>query len=320
MMKKILWPFVFLIIVALPTCKPDDPENPYTTTTTVVQNDNPNLEVIPTSNFAWLHEKVFLPTCANSGCHDGTFEPEFRSVSSSYHTLVHHPVITNNTANSFEYRVVPGDTTLSLLHERLTNFIPNTSGIMPLETDGTDWMENKALYISKIESWIMSGAKDMYGNPPPPAEATPLPIIYGLAIFPQNNTTSPYPRETDSPFGIGAIEVPAGIVDVWIFPYQETAYPVGFEAISLQTSLSATNFVPTFASTFSAQTPITALDFGDSPSSFYYKATLDLSTATSGQTYYMRCSVDDGLQVNPTLIPNDSSEPFWYLFFSILIQ
>lgn len=319
-MKKMHWSIYLMMALAFATCKADDPENPYLTTTTVVNNDNPNLEEIPSSNFAWLHEKVFLLTCANSGCHDGSFEPEFRSVASSYNTLVHHPVITNDAANSFSYRVVPGDTAYSLLHERLTKFIPNTSGIMPLETDGTDWLANKDLYISKIESWILSGAKDMYGNPPPPAESTPLPIIYGLAIFPHDNTTTSYPRDTENPFGIGAIEVPAGLVDVWIFPYQEQAYPVGFEGIGIQASLSATNFVPTFSSTFAPQTPITALDFGDSPNDFYYKATLDLSTATTGQTYYLRCSIDDGLQVNPTVIPNGSSEPFWYLFFSILVQ
>lgn len=320
MMKKLQWSFIALLALASVTCKPDDPENPYLNATTAVQNDNPNIEEIPSTNFAWLHEKVFLPTCANSGCHDGTFEPEFRSVAGSYQTLVNHPVITNNATNSFVYRVVPGDTAYSLLHERLTNFIPNTSGIMPLETEGTDWMANKALYLSKIESWIMGGAKDMYGNPPPPAEGTPLPIVYGLAIFPHDNTTSPYPRDTDSPFGIGAIEVPSGLVDVWILPYQEQAYPVGFESIGLQGALSATNFVPTLNSTFAPQTPITALDFGDSPNQFYYKATLDLSTATPGQTYYLRCSIDDGLQVNPTVIPNGSSEPFWYLYFSILVQ
>jgi hypothetical protein len=311
----------FLTLVLLVFgCKPKVPENPYSELTYVVNNENPNLEAIPATNFAWLHEKIFRPTCANSGCHDGTFEPEFRSVASAYNTLVNHPVITNNASNSFNYRVVPGDTAFSLLHERLTVFIPNTSGVMPLETSGTDWFENSAMYISKIESWILAGAKDMYGNPAPSAEMSTPPIIYGLAIFPHDNTTDPYPRDTESPFGIGAIEVPNGLVDVWIFPYQEQAYPTGFTSIGLNASLSATNFVPTLTSPFAAQPPITALDFGDSPNQFYYKATLDLSTASSGQTYYLRCNINDGIQPNSTEIPSNTSEPFWYLFFSILVQ
>jgi hypothetical protein len=312
-----------LILIAfalIASCKPNEPENPYTGLVQTVNNDNPNLAAIPNTNFAWLHEKIFRPTCANSGCHDGTFEPEFRSVAGAYNTLVNHQVIANNATNTFTYRVVPGDTSLSLLHERLTTFIPNTSGIMPLETNGTDWLENKTLYLSKIESWILSGAKDMYGNPPPSAEMTTPPIIYGLAIFPHDNTTNPYPRDPDSPFGIGAIEVPNALVDVWIFPYQEQVYPIGFESIGLTASLSATNFVPVLASNFTPQTPITALDFGDSPSQFYYKATLDLSSASSGQTYYLRSQIDDGLQSTITEIPSSNSEAFWYLFFSILIQ
>jgi hypothetical protein len=318
MMHKLT--FLILLILGLSACKPSDPENPYFGLPPVVNNQNPNLASIPATNFAWLHEKVFRPTCANSGCHDGTFEPEFRTVASSYNTLVNHPVITNNATNSFNYRVVPGDTALSLLHERLTTFIPNTSGMMPLETVGTDWPTNSSEYISKIESWILSGAKDMYGNPPPSSEMSTPPIIYGLAIFPHNNTTDPFPRDPDSPFGIGAIEVPNTMVDVWIFPYQEQVYPTGFESIAINASLSATNFIPVISGNFLAQTPITALDFGDSPSSFYYKTTLDLSTAANGQTYYLRCQVDDGLQTNPTEIPNNGSEPFWYLYFSILVQ
>jgi hypothetical protein len=306
--------------ITLGQCKPKEPENPYTTLDYTVQNDNPNLDVIPSTNFAWLHEKIFRPTCANSGCHDGTFEPEFRSVASAYNTLVHHPVIANNANNTFSYRVVPGDTALSLLHERLTVFIPNTSGIMPLSDEGTDWAENGANYISKIEQWILAGAKDMYGNPAPAAEMSTPPVVYGLAIFPHDNTTTPYPRDTENPFGIGAIEVPAGLVDVWILPFQEDLYPVGFQSISLAASLSATNFTPSYTGVFTAQTPISALDFSDNPNQFYYKATLDLSSAQSGQTYYLRNTIVDGLQASPTEIPNSSSEAFWYLFFSILVQ
>ena len=41
---------------------------------------------LPEGNFAWLHQQAFAPTCANSGCHDGTFEPDFRTVGASWNT------------------------------------------------------------------------------------------------------------------------------------------------------------------------------------------------------------------------------------------
>jgi len=31
-----------------------------------------------------IHKNIFVKTCANSGCHDGTFEPDFRTAESSF--------------------------------------------------------------------------------------------------------------------------------------------------------------------------------------------------------------------------------------------
>ena len=57
----------------------------------------------------------------------------------------------------FEYRVMPGDTANSWLHERITT---NDSilGRMPLYD--TLFPEEIAL----IENWILDGAKDAFGN------------------------------------------------------------------------------------------------------------------------------------------------------------
>jgi len=159
--------FIVFVILLLASCdKEDTNQNPYNNRPEV-QEETSTLNSIPPDNFAALHQNIFSKTCANSGCHDGTFEPDFRSIESSYYTLVNHPVITNDQAGSFDYRVFPGNSSASLLYERLTTFIPNTSGIMPLEVDpGSDWEQKKDQYMNDIKTWIDGGAHDMFGNPP----------------------------------------------------------------------------------------------------------------------------------------------------------
>jgi len=118
-------------------------------------------------SFEGLHAYIFKPTCANSGCHDGTFEPDYRTILSTYNTLVYHPIVKNDPSNSYQYRVVPGDLSKSILYNRLTKDIDGQSGIMPLVVDpNSDWEAKKAEYINNIKEWIENGAKDIFGNTP----------------------------------------------------------------------------------------------------------------------------------------------------------
>jgi hypothetical protein len=311
-----------LCVWSLSACKKDAPKNPYDEIETGVQNDNPDPDQYPEGSFGWLHGKVFSPTCANSGCHDGTFEPDFRTISSSYYSLVNHPVVANDEAGSFNHRVVPGNVDASFLHERLTVEIPNTSGMMPLAAeDDPSWNANSSFYIQKIRDWISAGAPDMAGNPAPSAGVNGPPLVYGMAIFPVGNTTNPYPRETDSPYGIGSITVPAGLVDVWILPFDDNAFVNGFESASMKVSSSLSDFSNAISADFALQsTPLTALDFGDNPNPFYYKTTIDLSSFESGEICYVRNYIDDGVQPALTEVPNNASNAFWYLIFSLKIQ
>ena len=108
--------FLFIIIsLIFQSCKKDGEINPY---------DNPILNspedtiinyFIDATTFQALHNNIFIPTCANSGCHDGTFEPDFRTIESSYNTLVYHPVIKNDNVNSYEFRVKPSSSEKSVL-------------------------------------------------------------------------------------------------------------------------------------------------------------------------------------------------------------
>lgn len=159
-------PRIPTILIALPaacllavgcTKEPANPFDPFAEEEAV---DNGEIQLDPTS-LAGLHANIFGKTCANAGCHDGTFEPDFRTIGSTYNTLVNHPVIKNDPQGSFTYRVVPGDAGRSLLIARLTYDIDGNSGVMPLVVEpGSDWYEKKDEYIDHIKTWINEGAKE----------------------------------------------------------------------------------------------------------------------------------------------------------------
>lgn len=136
------------------------PPNPYDdilypTPPTPVDTLNPN-------SFVAIHRDILRPRCSVPGCHDGHFEPDFRTVQSSYSTLVYASIIKNNADSTFTFRVVPNDTTNSVLHERITNccFV-NQNDRMPQDNIGVPLESD---YISRIENWIMDGAKNMFGE------------------------------------------------------------------------------------------------------------------------------------------------------------
>lgn len=107
-----------------------------------------------------IHKSILQPRCATPGCHDGHFEPDFRTIQSSYATLVWNKVTKNNNSSSFKFRVVPYDFQNSWLHERLITK-DATIGQMPLYSTPLNSGE-----VNQIKSWIQNGAKDYLGNSP----------------------------------------------------------------------------------------------------------------------------------------------------------
>ncbi|MEZ4687387.1 MAG: hypothetical protein R3B47_15350 [Bacteroidia bacterium] len=171
-----------VFIAAINACiEPKPPENPFDDlprdTTAII--DGPELDP---NGIASIHRDVFSVTCANSGCHDGTFEPDFRSIKLSYNTLVYHPIIKNNPAGDYEFRVMPGQPNKSVLWNRLNEDIDGQSGIMPL-AGARLGLAGKEERISKarIRSWIEGGAKDMFGNSPGDGDLQPA--AKGMVAF-----------------------------------------------------------------------------------------------------------------------------------------
>jgi hypothetical protein len=314
MSKRVLIPALFLLFAW--SCKPEH-INPYDS---VVPEENPQDAIeYPVGSFAYLYKNVFKPTCANSGCHDGTFEPDFRTISSSYNTLVHQPVIANDATNSFEYRVVPGDTSSSLLHERLLRFLPNSSGIMPLALENnSDWPSKKNEYIQAIKSWIMSGALDVMGNPAPQPNTNQLPMNYGLAVFPPGNTTNQFQRGNPGFTGIGPFIINGGVSDVYIYPWDDNAGLINYQLLEWELSYSATDFQPIASGLFYASPVVHSYDFGGSAANFTKRSTIDFSPY-SGETVYMRVRMNDGLQETDNFVPTNNSAPYWYAIYSFQI-
>lgn len=321
MTKKIKYGLILLIgsSIIFSSCKKDPVINPYDNLIRV-DNSNPNILTIPNSNFAWIQAKIFKPTCANSGCHDGTFEPNFNTISSSYNTIINQSVISNDINNSFNFRVKPGDSDNSLMYARMITEFPNTSGMMPAVVDpGSDWGQNMNNYLNIIETWIDNGAKDMYGNDAPSSTADFPPQVTGLVVFPQGNTTTPYERDLEQ-VEITPILVEATQIDIWIYVTDDNTAPNSMDNNYIKASQDITNFEEAITADYSVNSPLIANDFFNNSVGFLHKATLDLNGYQSGDTFFLRNVLDDSVQENFTELPNAGSNAVITSYFVIKIQ
>ena len=126
-----------------------------------------------------IHRDILFPRCGVPGCHDGHFEPDFRTVQSSSSTLVYANIIKNNADSSFTFRVIPYDTAQSVLHERITNCcFANVNDRMPQDNIGVPLEEE---YVTRIENWILNGAQNMFGEVPSYPHQAPQ-VGYYLAV------------------------------------------------------------------------------------------------------------------------------------------
>lgn len=302
-----------LVLLAAAACKKETP-NPYDELER--GSPNPTVDAIPQDNFAWIHQKILRPNCALSGCHDGTFEPEFRSIGGSYNSLVFHPVVANDPQGTFVHRVVPGDVQASFLHERLNVFVPNTSGIMPLGlSENSSWPANRDAYNAVINNWIATGARDMFGQLP--GQGNLEPQVTGILAFPAGSSGSPYLRGEGE--GILPIEVPAGNVDLW-FAFSDDDTPAGslaYNKIKVAPAGSSFEAVPELD--LSTGSAISGPDLGNSPTTFTHRVQLELGSYAAGTVLFVRVYVQDTDHPGPTEIPDDGTTAPMSNYFSLRI-
>ena len=292
---------IFLMMAAGCTKETDTPANPYDgvnydTDTTADPNPDPN-------SIMGLHKNIFSVRCAIPGCHDGTFEPDFRTVQSTYSTLVYQPVnkFTVNGVDSFEYRVKPGDATGSFIHERLTT---NTSDYMPSNGNRLSTSD-----IAHIDQWINDGAKDQNGNLP--VKPNNLPAVLGFAAFDSSLTQRFDTIKKDGiPYNPFLLQQNQTFILLFVLDDDET--PVSQLTFNkLKISTDKNNF--TGAATYNA----TYVNF------FGYEVwqvTLNTSAFIPNKEYYFRYYVNDGTHPSNLEFPRDEL-PFYYkTLFAFYIQ
>lgn len=290
-MRKVL--SILLLILAVMACNKtidNNPPNPFV-------GDGGGGEVtIPLDSVTieGLHQNIFVSKCANPTCHDGSFEPDFRTVQSTYSSLVYHPVVKNDDQESFDFRVVPGDTAASWLVKRLV--ADEVLGRMPLYAEPLTTNE-----IEAVKVWVMEGAKDIFGNP---AQFPNLPpAVSGFVAFDQNQVRIDTARIDggNSPFRV----VPGTSVTLAIFVEDDSTTTQNLQNQYVEFSYDQQNFFNPKTMSFFASEIVSG--------------SFNASDFLSDTTVYFRYYVEDADGAS-TLVPNAESPFYFNNYFSFRIQ
>lgn len=295
-------------------CAKEDPapHNPYedvnyNTDTTTHQTPDPY-------SITGLHKNIFSTRCNVPGCHDGTFEPDFRTIQSTYSTLVYQHVnkVTVNNVDSFYYRVIPFDTTKSFIHERLTTSTPD---YMPSNGNRLSQTE-----IHQINTWIMNGAKDINGNIPVAPNNLPTLIngnghffynaLDSFNIFPFYASVIDTSRYMNIPYNPFMVNANANIrIIFWV---QDDSTAVGNLLVN-QCKLSL------LENDFSAAQTVTASYINLGAPNQFWMATFPVTWPIGTQVYFRYYMKDTD---NPAIVEFPRTEqPFYYKsFFSFIVQ
>jgi hypothetical protein len=300
MMKKLS----FLILPLLFACNASEPDvnNPYDNQAVgqeheKVKGDDKDIDA---NSIQGLHKNIFKPTCANSGCHDGNFEPDFRTIESSYNTLVNQAIIKNDENAPLTSRVVPGNSSGSMLVKRLEVDLNNNSGIMPLVTEpGSDWPSKKNEYIQNVKNWIDAGALDQFGNPP---TTNDYPVELRGIVARVNGNLAPRAGTYKSMRVSGS----ASQVEIWIAYEDDNKTADQLTDVSIDLSIMANDFDSSHVvqATYESNPLVTKGYFGEEEN-FHHKVVVPLTDWNSGDVVWIRTRVSDG--VNNSELPNDNS-------------
>ena len=276
--KSILIYSIFILCLVFSCKKEEVPENPYDSIDRTVKNTG-TTEPDPNS-IVGLHKNIFFPKCANPGCHDGTFEPDYRTVQSTFSTLVYQRVnkVTLDSVKLYTERVVPNNTSDSWLIERLTT---QTSEYMP-----SNGVRLNTLDINHVKNWINAGCPDYNGTLP--VKPNLQPNIIGYAAFDASNNRidtirlnnqniNPFIVQSSSTITIAfaATDTSDGIdgTDPSLFTVKEIRFSTDTNNFNGSTVISASVYLPQYEA---------------------WVVTVPITTWTTGTTVYFRIYVNDG--------------------------
>ena len=315
-MRKLLYLVPLIIFISCDKEGDTTGNNPYPGwgSGDTTNNEGKNKDIDATT-IVGLHRDVFLPTCANSGCHDGLFEPDFRTIESSYNSLVNRPIIKNTFENDFVSRVVPGDADGSMIMHRLLVDLNGNSGIMPLALEEeSDWLQKKNEYIDNIKTWINNGAKDQFGKTPSQVDFKP--VMKGMIGFYNGGT------EAKRGGNFSPIEVPlgAGGVEVWIAYEDDNTAVNSFTTNTVKFGINPYGWDT--AKTANMQipgSPKMANGFDRKEHTYYHKVFIPFTGYKVDDVLWVRTFVSDNVN-GVTEIPGDNSLLTAKKYFTIKIK
>jgi hypothetical protein len=325
--------FIFFIaltgsIFIVPTGCVKDPElpfNPYDTLT------YPTYQIpqisIDSASFLGLHNYVFSKSCNVPGCHDGSFEPDFRTVQSSYNTLVRHGIVKNYPTNPLEYRVYPGDKTKSMLWKRVSEHNPPNFESMP---SSGNQLPQKVL--DNIAAWIDNGAKDIYGVNPTQSSLQPSGLGL-LAYLPASSNQRIDTVRGGQPYQPFLAPANASIDLYFCYLEETTTGDTIFGNLLTVNQIKFSKNPFDFSNAVAANltlSPLTPLlsSFAFSfinvgfPLQYTHKVTINPTSLgfQAGDIVYIRTYVKDNDHATATEIPQSSTQAPIILYYSMVLQ
>ncbi len=323
---KIIGVILLGVFVLLQSCKKEvtrveatAPSNPFDG---IDYGNDPDAIPVDSTSYLGLHKFIFAKKCAVPACHDGAFEPDFRTVVGSYNNLVYHNVVKNNATNDFTYRVIPGDTALSWLHERVTTD-DATLGKMPLY----DVMSDHE--VEQIETWILNGAKDVFDIAPNLPNLQPS----SGGVLAYLNDTSGIRLDTARDNVISPMKLPpSSTVQLWFLMYDtdlQGNFIPGFGLTHNKIKISdhpfdftgvTDNNMTLLSPAAPAMLPIPFTPGSSQLAPFYHSYTINTGNFTPGRTYYIRVYVQDANHTSPTEIPENGSQVYFTTYYAFIVQ
>ncbi|MFN5252107.1 MAG: hypothetical protein ACOVQJ_02200 [Bacteroidia bacterium] len=304
----------FVLFTSLYQCKKSgkDIENPYSKVVDKPKQTDTSNKNAAAYSIEGLHRDLFKPTCSNSGCHDGTFEPDFRTVQSTYSTLVNQKPIKNDLAGTFSARVLPGNADGSILVYRMTEDLGGNSGIMPLVLDpGSDYESKKNTHISNIKKWINDGALDFLGNKPNPVDYPPN--VLGVQVLVSNNAASRGGKYEP-------VYVAAGNnFEIWFSLSDDKLNQKDLTAMTINWSTDPSNYDTNNEKALALGTPkfMAGLYAASAEYAWYYSFTG--TGLKKDDVIWFRITMNDGKN-NGYQLPNENSMFFLKKYFAVKIQ
>jgi hypothetical protein len=302
---RILLPMAFFVVLlVVAACKRDEPlpHNPYDD---IDYGDPGNNAYVPDPDgITGIYENILRQKCSLPGCHDGHFEPDFRSIQSSWSTLVYHRVVKNTVDTAYTYRVMPRDTGASMLWHRITR------GDAQLQQMPATGQYLTATELTHVRNWILGGAKDMFGNLPIMPNNEPR--ILGYVAFDQNFTAQIDVTENrlDSvPYHPFIVNTNTTFNVVWLVDDDSTAVPQ-MQVNQLKLSHDKDDFA--------GATTLTANYLGFGFNVWY--CAVNSGAFAAGDTIYMRYYINDGDQPQNSEFPRDDSQDAYKTYAAFFVK